>query len=154
MTPVYCLFLLDCYFVHKSGLCAYSAHRSELDHMTPNNVTVDGVQSPEAEPQGSVGCQEGWRVGEASKTSTPCTGLKTECGPVLPESSASTWALHWKTPTGRVMIPLREKEKSEKSFKLRKVGRVFLFTRRGRYDHQRSTDMLTTTNSRGLISDC
>lgn len=62
---------------------------SELGHMTPDDVRVDGVQSPGAEPRVPVECREGRRVGEASKTGTPRTGLKTKCGPVLPGSSAS-----------------------------------------------------------------
>lgn len=96
-------------------------HPSELDHMTPNDVRVDGVQSPEAEPPVSAECRGGWRAGEASKTGTPCTGLKTKCGPVLPGSAASTWAPQWKTPTGHVMNPLRDVEKSTKSFYLHKL---------------------------------
>lgn len=79
-------------------------------HMT-HQVTVGGVPSPEAEPPGSGGCQEEWRVGEASRTSTPCTGLKSTYGPVPPGSSVSTSAPHWKSPTGPGMNPLSKRRK-------------------------------------------
>lgn len=88
MTPV-CFYG----FFGLSGLIRGPLHQSELNHgVLP--VTVGGVPSPGAEPPGSAGCREGRRVGEASRTSRPCTGLRSTYGPLPPGSSVSTSARH------------------------------------------------------------